>query len=685
MFKEKIRTFASYVLLLISISALCFSCNSREEADSIKIESIDKFISSYNFIKSDEKQKQQRDSVGKLIKALPNSDKTRDLLVKFLGETGADQSFIDLLFTYAREVDDTQNEAKAYLMLGRSYEKRYITDTAFYNYTKAEFLYKKTNDTLNLKETYVLKSIILLNNGIYAEAQSTILNLMKLNDAQKDLKNEYIEKLFMGTALTGLGDFDEAINSLNDALKLLDAPVKNHFYKPDQRRLNKVTVHNSIIETYIKQGEYNKAELLANELLENYIVNDNPYDSQLYANTLFLQSKALLLQEKYENIENNLQMALEIQTKYSNHRSINASKMLLSELYYLTNRNNLASNLIVDVLTYAEKSKDLTLEKEALSKLLKYDQTYNRNNFMRYEQIGELIIDENNLIKNTFARISFEADSLLKVNKQLQSQKDVITQVGSGMLFIVTIIFFIVLFKQKSHEVSMVKLFQSDTEKYYDSILTIQNKLVEARVLERKEVAKELHDGVLNKLFVTRFSLMQINAETLESQRNLLVNEVQEVEKYIRDVSHAFANEESFEIGFFSQLIEDLVEVQNRNINTKFSLVISPELDLQKLSHRTKVHIYRIVQEALQNVHKYANANKCLVAFSSNINGEIEILIEDDGVGFKMSAVKKGLGLNSIQDRCNLINGEFTIKSILNKGTTLHIIINDSKTLEPIV
>lgn len=676
MFKDKVSSFISYVLLIATMGTLCFSCDFRNTNDSTQIENIEKFIKTYDPFKGDQRKKNEVDSVGELIKNLSNSEEARNLLGKFIAETNADISFIDLLFSNARKADDIKNEAKAYQLLGRNYEQRYIGDTAFYYYTKAEFLFKKTNDTLNLKETYVLKSIILLNNKIFSEAQSTILNLMKLNEAKKDLRSEYVEKLFMGTALSGLGDYDEAINSLNEALILLDAPVKDHFFKPEQKRLNRVTVDNSIIETYIKKEEYQKAELLANELLENFIVNDSPYDSQLYANVLFLQSKALLLQGKFDNIERNLQIAIDIQTKYNNYRSLHASKMLLSEVYYLLNRNRKASDLISEVLTYSKKSKDLALEKEALSKLLKYDQTDNRDNFVRYEQIDKLIIDENNLVKNTFARISFEADALQKVNKKLQSQKDVITQVGSGMLFIVTVIFFIVLFRQKSHEVSMVKLFQSDTEKYYDSILTIQNKLAEARVLERKEVAKELHDGVLNKLFVTRFSLMQINKDTLESQRDLLVKEVQEVEKYIRDVSHAFANEKSFEIGFFSQLIEDLVETQNRNINTKFSLLISPEIDLQKLSHRTKIHIYRMLQEALQNVQKYAKASNCFVIFSSKNKGEIEISVKDDGVGFKVGAVKKGVGLNNIQDRCNLINAELVIQSKLNKGTTLRIIID---------
>lgn len=225
----------------------------------------------------------------------------------------------------------------------------------------------------------------------------------------------------------------------------------------------------------------------------------------------------------------------------------------------------------------------------------------------------------------------------------------------------------------------MIKLLQRDTEKYYDSILNVQNELNEARNLERKEIAKELHEGVLNRLFVTRFLLMQVSKESVDEHKISLINEVKEVEKYIRGVSHSLANTEDFKINEFDQLLEDLVQIQNRSEVTIFKLYMDKEVCFDKLTNQYKVHIYRIVQECLQNVHKHANATECVVQFLNNNNESFKVIIKDNGQGFDADIVKRGIGVANIKDRIEFMKGKLIIDSKPGEGTVISFVVETKK------
>lgn len=214
-------------------------------------------------------------------------------------------------------------------------------------------------------------------------------------------------------------------------------------------------------------------------------------------------------------------------------------------------------------------------------------------------------------------------------------------------------------------------MYQKDTEKYYDSIIHIQNKVNLVQEIERKKFAKELHDGVLNKLFVARFSLQQLEEDNLESIKETLTNEVQEVERFIRYSSQALFNEEEFLISNFKQLIEELVITQNRGMNTRFSCFIDTRINLELLSHRVKINIYRILQEGFQNVQKYAEADSCTLELIYMTDTSFTVVLQDNGKGFDLKVNKRGLGLKNIAERLQVLNSNLTLDSVEGKGTLL--------------
>lgn len=654
---------------------LLFNCGKKLDKAEIQYKSIEDFMMNYNRFVSTEDDMAKADSVGQIILSLQNTQQTRDLLRKYILLTSANRSYIDNLFKLSRKKEDLENEAHAYFLLGQSFGKKFQTDSTYYNLTKAEFLFKSINDSINLQDVYAAKAVLLINHNIFVEGEAQIVAAMNLNKKNKSAKVQYAECMIMANALRGLEQYDEALKESERALNLLENPEIKKVFNEDAIRLNKVTIYANMSEVYIKQEEYEKAKKLIKQTIKEYIINESIYDSLMLAHLLYNLADANIKSKNYSQVEQNLKQALVLQEKYSNFQDFNVYKILLGEFYYITGRNDEAESILNEVMVYAVKNSNLTLEKNILTIQLKYKkEDYNRY-FTRYEEINKLILDENNMVKNTFARLSFEADSLQRMNEKLQSQKEVITKVGGGVFFLATVIFFILLFRQKTKEVSLVKLFQRDTEKYYDSIMNVQNELSEARNLERKEIAKELHDGVLNRLFVTRFLLMQVSKDSVDEHRDSLVNEVKQVEQYIRGVSHALANEEDFKINEFSQLLEDLISIQNRSELTKFKLFLDEDVCFTDLESKYKVHIYRIVQECLQNVHKHANATECKVSFVCFGDTGFKVSIVDNGKGFNTDIVRRGIGFTNIKGRIEFMKSKLIINSNIGKGTTISFVV----------
>jgi signal transduction histidine kinase len=94
-----------------------------------------------------------------------------------------------------------------------------------------------------------------------------------------------------------------------------------------------------------------------------------------------------------------------------------------------------------------------------------------------------------------------------------------------------------------------------------------------------------------------------------------------------------------------------------------------------RFSSETDTNLYRIVQEALNNIHKHAKAKKVGVLLDKR-DGSIILNIEDDGIGFNPKSEKnrgKGLGLVGMQERAALVGGSVEIESAPKKGTTIYV------------
>lgn len=105
-------------------------------------------------------------------------------------------------------------------------------------------------------------------------------------------------------------------------------------------------------------------------------------------------------------------------------------------------------------------------------------------------------------------------------------------------------------------------------------------------------------------------------------------------------------------------------------IHQRYPLRVQLDIKLPNLPVHISHQLYCIIQEGLTNVQKHANATVVhLYAYTKNT--EIWLELDDDGIGFNPNETTAGFGLQGMQERIQLLNGQFSIHSVEGRGTQL--------------
>lgn len=216
---------------------------------------------------------------------------------------------------------------------------------------------------------------------------------------------------------------------------------------------------------------------------------------------------------------------------------------------------------------------------------------------------------------------------------------------------------------------------QKANEDIYNLMLYQQNKIEEGRTNEKVRIAQELHDGILGRLFGARLNLDSLNKrqdeEAITSRNNYLV-ELKNIEQDIREISHDLNREKHALNNNFIGIINSLIEQQETVSQAKVSFVVDMEIEWEKIENYIKINLYRILQEALLNINKYAQAENIRIEIIKQ-EKTLRLTVTDDGVGFSVSKKSKGIGLQNMLSRANACEATFDIKSKIGKGTTITV------------
>ncbi len=187
---------------------------------------------------------------------------------------------------------------------------------------------------------------------------------------------------------------------------------------------------------------------------------------------------------------------------------------------------------------------------------------------------------------------------------------------------------------------------------------------------ERAEIGRELHDNI-NQMVATISLYMDI-AVKKEAQRMDMIDRTKALTRQIIEETRKFSKAlvgPAFEQVSFKAALREMVASIQIAISSKI-IIIDECLDEPRLSKNQKLVLFRIVQEQLNNILKYAKAGQVVIHASSGESG-IDLSIKDDGVGFDTEAYRQGIGLRNMSNRLEVENGSLKIVSSPGKGCEL--------------
>ncbi|WP_162555955.1 tetratricopeptide repeat-containing sensor histidine kinase [Reichenbachiella versicolor] len=361
------------------------------------------------------------------------------------------------------------------------------------------------------------------------------------------------------------------------------------------------------------------------------------YHNQL--GNLYWEQGNLYKAKKHLNI--GLDMALELDLK----EQIRDASLLLSKIYASTHEYQKAYDYQLQHLAY----KDSIQSKETTNAMADLRTEYEVN--LREKEI-----------------------TTLEKDKQLQQ-----TYIIIAIILVALLLIAMLYFRQRLRTSRL--LIQAERHKNNARIKDLLRNhetetlqaMVNGKEEERKHLAKELHNHLGSLLATVKVNLNGLKS-TNEEKQQTIVNLVDQACQDIRNISHELNMGVSENFGLvpaLSELVRHLKKVNG------LAVEFTASLDHVYINAQSEILLYRITQELISNVLKHANASELSITLTGyEEDNLVNILVEDNGDGFESENVEKaskGIGLDSLNDIVQKLDGELIIDSRTGMGTTINI------------
>lgn len=207
-------------------------------------------------------------------------------------------------------------------------------------------------------------------------------------------------------------------------------------------------------------------------------------------------------------------------------------------------------------------------------------------------------------------------------------------------------------------------------------------RLIETQETERKRIARDLHDELGQRLSVLRLQLEAAKKMCRDEEVCDKIDDIQLIAQSLDDGIDFLAWElrpaALDDLGLIAA-VGNYVQQWSQHSGVKAELLAS-SLKKARLAPTVETNIYRIVQEALNNIHKHAQAENVEVSLERR-KDLIVLIVGDNGNGFNIEDKKvrsKGIGLIGMKERTELMGGTFEIESAAGNGTTVYVRIQGS-------
>lgn len=220
--------------------------------------------------------------------------------------------------------------------------------------------------------------------------------------------------------------------------------------------------------------------------------------------------------------------------------------------------------------------------------------------------------------------------------------------------------------KQNAYFKGLEELKIAHSNELLQSQLKIQEQTFE-------NISREIHDNIGQKLTLAKLHLNTLDLDDENSTAIRLKDSISMISEAINDLSD-ISRSMSSEIILNNGLIEGLeFEVALLNKSCLYNITLSVKGNVVFLESQKELLLFRIVQEALNNIVKHANASIILIELFFD-ESRLLLQISDNGKGFLNNLnAKSGTGIANMKRRSNLLDGNFCIESHMGKGTEIKI------------
>lgn len=678
----KLRFLACKVLIIVLLSSCNSKIDNQKEGSSV-VNIVDTLLSQANdYSKTKEERFRLTKKVHKVLENYKNTKEGREYFFKLAGRYYNIEKYEEYhkvsneVYKMSLQSRDTLDIARGLSYIGDYFYEKFITDSAYYYFSKSEKFYEKTKDIDGVISVRFTKARILSLEKDFAGSETIVVGILKAAIQKKDYFLMYQCYLTLGNILDGVNNFKESDKYYRKAYETTSFLKEDPYYNAFRGQ-----VYNYLGVLYTKKKDYGLAiKYLETALLMGDFKTTEP---RLYSNLMNNLGYAMVKSSNL-NAKKYLQESFKIRDSLKYNPGIVTSKISISEYNLLEKDTALAISNCLYSAKLAHSVNMFDEELKAINLLSKIDKKNRINHMERYVILTDSLHNQERITRNKFARIEFETDEIITEKNVIEEEKDEISKQRWTILGLssIALVFGFMVYtnriqRSKNRELLLEQQQQKANEEIYQLMLDQNNKIDEGRQAEKKRIAQELHDGIMSKLTSTRLNLFVLskrNDEETIKKCIAHIDGIQEIEKEIRAISHDLNRDIFAAKDSFKAIIEALFENQKDISNANYSIEIDDSISWENIDSPTKMHLYRIFQESLQNIYKYAKANN-VMATIKEIDNQIAIEIKDDGQGFDVKKAKEGIGLKNMNARISAINGVINFESEKGKGTTIKIYI----------
>lgn len=601
-----------------------------------------------------------------------NTKKNRDLLFQSatnFAAIGDYHNFIrtsEKLHRRATRALDTLYQVRALGYMG--YYHHYHSK----NYRKAYTLYVAANElssSLPLEVRPNFKFFIGRIQSINGQHLAAEVNLWSALRHAKN-KNDLVNQIEILMALSEITEYHKDVDKMiNYSLKCLDLVQMLEKSPNSLDDYYEITLNNLGVG-YAYKGNEIKADSLFTIALTS--LSSPEHNPQLYAKLLDNAGSLSLNHQQSQSIRL-FEKAANIRSIHGVEQGVDYNKLLLSK-YFLKN------GCIEDAIVCGISALNMARKKGAqmdiiicLKNMIEIDSTQSQKYFVEYYHKYDSLQVAERSITNRFASVEYESEEAITEKRRIDFYTWSIIGGSSGIFFIGILLLVDVVQKHRRSDSIQKNSSARISEEAITSLLDTEIEIESARQDMRKKIGMDLHDDVMNRLASARLNF-------LDSTTSVDCDHLEQVEKLIKIID--VVEEDIILLAHQIESAEEHITLSEtiKNILSRFikSHLIAVELkideDWSQLSQKSRQQLKYIIQEAVFNIQKYANAKKIKITTFRDDYG-FNLILNDNGHGFDITANHSGIGLANMRSRTQRCGGSFRIQSQTSgfTGTTISV------------